>query len=266
MSSKHVHRCFPRLWHFDDRGQKSDRACDVVEDQKCLRLRQQIVVVGEASVVSHVVEGVQDGDRGLQNPVRHLRFDQAPGFKGLAEFSEQAVQGLLGAHLDALPAAHLSDIPNDEGVEVIEADLGLVRLDRVANGLCEDLEVSSVGIWRESVEIFDRRAEVQAFDNRAGLRDEGGVGCRLDRFRVPDQRRKRPGDKMIRCDLLEAPHSIGLRPAGVVILGVVDRDADCIQEELVERAVREVKDVPATHVEQALSDGCSRVSRPSSDR
>src|ERR1700747_2492408 len=83
---------------------------DVVEDQNCLVLVQNRVVVGEALVVAHITEGVENRDRRLQDSLRHLGFNQAVPLQEFRIELEQALKRSLLVKDDAMPAAQFAHI------------------------------------------------------------------------------------------------------------------------------------------------------------
>jgi hypothetical protein len=67
-----------------------------------------------------------------------------------------------------------------------------------------------------------------------------------------NQRVERPDHRVIGFQLPERTHSIGFGRALEPVLVVVDVEADLFLEELAERAIHEVEDPAASHVEEGF--------------
>ena len=128
----------------------------MVEDEQALLVIENRVVVRQAPVIAHVVEGLQHGDAGLQDAFRHERFKQPGVAQALHVLAEDAVQRLVAIDLDTAMRAHGAQILDDEGVQPIQGGFRLVLFDRFAHVLRHCLEIALVGRGREGIKLCHR--------------------------------------------------------------------------------------------------------------
>ena len=62
-------------------SQEPHRAGHIIENQKRLFIVQNRIIVSQASIIAHVIEGLKDRNAGFQDAVGHLGFNMA----GLAQ-------------------------------------------------------------------------------------------------------------------------------------------------------------------------------------
>ena len=230
---------------------EADRRRNVVEDQKALFVVQDGVVVREALVVAHVVERFQHRDAGFQNALGHLRFKVATFTQRLDVLAEDAVQGLVAVHLDAVRLAGNADELDDECVQAIQRALGLVLLDGFADVLRDHLEVAVIGVGRQRVQLGHRLVGEQALRDHTASVDQLMAAVTQTALvdAVGDQAFQHAADCVVRRDGPEGAHPLRLGVAACAVLGRVDVDA-VVDEEFAVGAVGKVQHVAAAHAKQ----------------
>lgn len=165
----------------------------MIEDEKAFLAVQKHVIVGETPVIPHVVEGVEDGDRRLQDHLGHTGVDKLELLELLHVHTESGVQGFVPIDGHAAPLGKPADEFHGERVQPVEPGLGLVLFDRIPNARSQSFKVLDAGELGDHARVMDRGGLQKAVRGCRASPPERGVAMR----RAFDQIPQKPADDVI---------------------------------------------------------------------